>query len=115
MAYTEASLLKNFLLPPANLSAILSFEEFADLFPHSQQTNTQTRHLYRKLNDLRNANVEQVNDDIAREIKRGERQRQQVVQARLRGPPKGTGFANGEKSQVQGGVSLIKFYTRVVD
>ena len=81
----EADLLSSFLLAPAPLPSILSLQNFTDLFPRAQRSNPQILHLYRSLQDTRALEIERVKRNIAHEVKRGEKQRRQVIKTRRRG------------------------------
>ena len=85
MPPTEATILSNFLLPPAPLLSTISLPEFTDLFPRSQRSNPQVEYLYRELQARRDLDIERIKRNIAQEVKRGEKQRRQVVKARHRG------------------------------
>lgn len=85
MPETEQTILSNFLLSPAALPSIISLKKFTDLFPTSQRSNPQIEHLYRELQRLRSVYIEDVKRHISREVKRGERQRRQVVKTRRQG------------------------------
>ncbi|KAK3044005.1 hypothetical protein LTS18_002429, partial [Coniosporium uncinatum] len=82
MAPTESSILSNFLLPPAPLSSIISFQKFRDLFPGAQRDNPQIAVLYRELQHQRAIDSDDVKRNIATEVKGGEKQRREVVRAR---------------------------------
>ncbi|EON64572.1 hypothetical protein W97_03805 [Coniosporium apollinis CBS 100218] len=84
MAPTEASILSNFLLPPAPLPVIISLRQFTDLFPRSQQSNPQIPVLYRELQHQRAIDIDDVKRNIAAEVKRGEKQQREVIRARRR-------------------------------
>ncbi|RKF62810.1 putative cnl2 nkp2 family protein [Erysiphe neolycopersici] len=79
---TESSLLTNFLLPPAPLPALISLKTFTALFPHTQRSSPAIRALYRNLQTLRLQTIDQVNQNIINETKRGTRQRRILSQAR---------------------------------
>lgn len=85
MSETEQTILSKFLLLPAPLPSIILLENFTDLFPRSQRSNPQIKHLYLELQGLRSLDIENVRRNISREVKRGERQRRQVVKTRRRG------------------------------
>ena len=85
MPETEQIILSKFLLSPAPFPSIISLEKFTDLFPTSQRSNPQVEHLYRELQGLRSLYIEDVKRSISREVKRGERQRHQVVKTRRQG------------------------------
>lgn len=82
MASTEATILSNFLLPPASLDNIISLEAFKDLFPKSCRSNPHIQHLYLELQHVRDQTINNVRHNIGKEVKRGERQRRQVAKAR---------------------------------
>ncbi len=82
MAPTEAIILSTFLLTPAPLPSLISLKAFADLFPRSQQTSPHIRALYRDLQRQRAKLASLIAENIATEVKRGNRQRRAVVQAR---------------------------------
>jgi centromere-localized protein 2 len=82
MSPTESSILSNFLLSPAPLTTIISLQQFAELFPRSHRTNPQVKLLYRELQHLRALNLDEVKAGVAREVKRGEKQKQELRRAR---------------------------------
>lgn len=82
MASTEATILSNFLLPPASLDNIISLEAFKDLFPKSYRSNPHIQHLYLELQHVRDQIINNVRHNIGKEVERGERQRRQVAKAR---------------------------------
>lgn len=79
MAPTEARILSNFLLTPAQLTAVISLEEFTSLFPRALQTSPQIRSLYRDLQSQRNALIDSIAEDIAAETKRGKAMRRAAI------------------------------------
>ena len=84
MAPTESTILTNFLLPPAPLPTILSLQKFTGLFPKAQRSNPQVKYLYRELQHVRALDIDEVKQNIAQEVKIGEKQRREVVRARRR-------------------------------
>ncbi|KAL9118069.1 MAG: hypothetical protein Q9187_005389 [Circinaria calcarea] len=84
MAPTESTILTNFLLPPSPLPTILSLQKFTSLFPKAQRSNPQVKYLYRELQHLRALDIDEVKQNIVREVKVGEKQRREVVRARRR-------------------------------
>lgn len=82
MAPTEATILTNYLLVPAQLPAIVSLKEFTDLFPRALQSSPQVRRLYRDLQNQRNALIDEVAANIETEVKRGRVLRREVLLAR---------------------------------
>ncbi len=82
MPPAESTILANFLLSPAALPTIITLTKFTDLFPKAQRSNPQIGLLYRELQHIRALDTDQVRRNIAQEVKRGERQRREVVKAR---------------------------------
>lgn len=82
MAPTEATILTNYLLVPAQLPAIISLKEFTELFPRAQQSSPQIRKLYRDLQNQRNAVIDEVASNIETEAKRGKALRREVLRAK---------------------------------
>lgn len=84
MAPTEATILSTFLLPPAPLPQLISLQAFTALFPRAQQSSgvPQIRSLYRDLQHQRSKLVDTIAQNIATEVKRGNKQRQVVVRER---------------------------------
>ena len=80
-AATEAQILKSYLLNPASLPTIITFEEFRDLFPASQQSHFQVKLLYRDLQFLRTVDTDLIEENIAKECRDGERQRRELYRA----------------------------------
>lgn len=84
MSTSESSILGNFLLPPAPLNAALPFRKFASLFPRSHQGSAQIKALYDELQYLRAIDVDDVKHNIKFEVKRGEKQKREVIKERRR-------------------------------
>jgi centromere-localized protein 2 len=82
MAPTESEILTNFLLQPASLTSIVTFEQFEALFPRSLHGSPQLRSLFRELRAQRNAVLDDVAANIAAEVKRGNVMRAEVIRAR---------------------------------
>lgn len=82
MAPTEATILANYLLVPAQLPAIISLKEFTELFPRALQSSPQIRRLYRDLQNQRNALIDEVASNIQTEVKRGKVLRREVLRAK---------------------------------
>ncbi len=80
-AATEAQILKAYLLNPASLPTIITFEEFRDLFPANQQSHPQVRLLYQDLQFLRTVDTDLVEENIATECQDGERQKREMYRA----------------------------------
>jgi centromere-localized protein 2 len=81
VAATEAQILKSYLLNPASLPTIITFEEFQDLFPAGQQDHPEVELLYRDLQFLRTVDTDLVSENIAKECRDGERQRREMYRA----------------------------------
>lgn len=82
MAPTETKILSDYLLVPAQLPAIISLQEFTELFPRSLQSSPQIRNLYRDLQTQRNAVVDSVAAEIEAEAKRGKAMRRVMIKAK---------------------------------
>jgi centromere-localized protein 2 len=99
-AATEAQILKSYLLNPASLPTIITFEEFRDLFPASQQSHPQVQLLYRDLQFLRTVDTDLIEENIADECRDGERQRRELYRALHQQPnanQQGRGQLNGNQ------------------
>lgn len=82
MPPTEAALLRSYLLSHVELPDIITEEQFIDLFPRSQQSHPQIPILYRELENQRAIVTDEIERNIAAEVKRGERQWREVMRAR---------------------------------
>ncbi|KAI9158589.1 hypothetical protein HJFPF1_06587 [Paramyrothecium foliicola] len=82
MAPTESEILTNFLLQPAALTSIVTYEQFEALFPRALHGSSQLRTLFRDLQAQRNAVLDVVATNIAAEVKRGNAMRREVIRAR---------------------------------
>ena len=82
MAPTEATILTNFLLPPAQLPSIISLHAFTQLFPRAQQSSPQIKVLYRDLQHQRARLADSVGRNIVTEVKRGNVEKREVIRAR---------------------------------
>lgn len=80
-AATEAQILKSYLLNPASLPTIITFQEFQDLFPAAQQSHPQVKLLYRDLQFLRTVDTDLIEENIAKECRDGERHRRELYRA----------------------------------
>lgn len=78
---TESQILKAYLLNPASFPTIITFDEFTDLFPASQQSHSQVRLLYQDLQFLRTVDTDLVEENVAKECRDGERQRREMYRA----------------------------------
>ena len=82
MAPTESEILANYLLQPAPLTAMTTFEQFKVLFPRPLHASPQLRALFRDLEGQRNSAVDAVAANVAAEAKRGVVMRREVLRAR---------------------------------
>lgn len=82
MPPTEAKILTNYLLVPAQLPAVISLQEFIALFPRPLQSSPQVRSLYRDLQSQRNALVDAVASEIEDEVRRGKALRRAVIKTK---------------------------------
>ena len=82
MAPTEETILTAFLLSPASLTEIFTFQSFASHFPKAQQSSPEIKRLYRSLQHRRALISDTVAQNIDNEVERGNAQRQVVVRAR---------------------------------
>lgn len=80
-ADTEAEILSSYLLNPASLPTIITFDEFQDLFPLKQQSHPEVRLLYQDLQFLRTVDTDLIEENIAKECRNGERQRREMYRA----------------------------------
>ena len=81
MAPTEESILGNFLLSPAPLPTGMSLQKFTELFPKRLRSHPHIRTLYRELQQVRQQDMDRVNENIDNEIKQGEQQRADLRKA----------------------------------
>ena len=82
MAPTEQIILRNYLLVPAQLPAIISLQEFVALFPRQLQSSPRIRTLYRDLQSQRNAVVDDVAGQVEQEAKHGKAMRRAVIRSK---------------------------------
>ena len=83
MAPSEESILSNFLLTPAPLPTVLSLQKFTELFPKRLRNHPHIRALYRELQQIREHDMDQVNENIDTEIHQGDRQKAELHKASL--------------------------------
>lgn len=79
---SESDILTNYLLQPAPLPSITTFNQFVLLFPRPLHNSPQLRSLYRDLQAQRNAVVDAVAASIQDEVKRGVVMRREVLRLR---------------------------------
>ncbi|BDD58265.1 hypothetical protein MPDQ_003697 [Monascus purpureus] len=78
---SEKSVLSNFLLSPASLPTVMSLQKFTELFPKRLRSHPQIRALYRELQQLREQDMELINENIDEEVERGKEQRGELRKA----------------------------------
>ncbi|CAG7945554.1 unnamed protein product [Penicillium nalgiovense] len=83
MPPSEESILSNFLLSPAPLPTVMSLQKFTELFPKRLRAHPHIRTLYRELQQVREQDMDRVNECIDNEIKQGEKQRAELRKAIL--------------------------------
>lgn len=83
MAPSEHSILSNFLLSPAPLPTMISLQKFTNYFPKQLRNHPHIRTMYRELQQVREHDMDQVNENIDREVKLGEQQQAELQKARL--------------------------------
>jgi centromere-localized protein 2 len=83
MAPSEESILSNFLLSPAPLPTVMSLQKFTELFPKRLRNHPHIRTLYRELQQVREHDMDRVNENIDQELKQGERQIAELRKAAL--------------------------------
>lgn len=72
MAPTEASILSKFLLSPAPLPTAISLQQFTELFPKRLRAHPHIRVLYRELQQVREQDMDLVNENIDKELQQSE-------------------------------------------
>jgi centromere-localized protein 2 len=82
MAPTEAEILENFLLPPAPFQNIITFKEFAALFPRSARDHPELTTLYGEMEEQRSQDIIAVKEGIKSEVKKGKEQKRKIARAR---------------------------------
>ncbi|KAL4803648.1 Cnl2/NKP2 family protein-domain-containing protein [Aspergillus unguis] len=75
MAPSETSILSNFLLSAASLPTVMSLQQFTELFPKRLRSHPHIRVLYRELQQIREQDMDIVNENIDKEVRQGERQK----------------------------------------
>ncbi|KAL1998547.1 hypothetical protein VTN02DRAFT_5981 [Thermoascus thermophilus] len=81
MAPSEEFILSKFLLSPASLPTVISLQKFTELFPKRLRSHPQIRVLYRELQQLREQDMDLVNENIDHEVRRGEKQKAELRKA----------------------------------
>ncbi|KAJ5478235.1 hypothetical protein N7530_003744 [Penicillium desertorum] len=81
MPPSEESILSNFLLSPAPLPTVMSLQKFTELFPKRLRAHPHIRTMYRELQQIREQDMDRVNESIDNEIKQGEKQRAELRKA----------------------------------
>ncbi|KAJ5762439.1 uncharacterized protein N7511_005821 [Penicillium nucicola] len=83
MAPTEESILSNFLLSPAPLPTVMSLQKFTELFPKRLRNHPHIRTLYRELQQVREQDMDRVNENIDTEMKQSDKQKAELHKACL--------------------------------
>lgn len=96
MAPSEESILSNFLLSTAPLPTTLSLQKFTELFPKRLRGHPHIRAIYRELQQVREHDMDRVNENIDEETQQGERQKAELRKARL---ATGVEAANAEEQR----------------
>ncbi|PYI22519.1 hypothetical protein BO86DRAFT_385989 [Aspergillus japonicus CBS 114.51] len=78
MAPSETAILSNFLLTPAPLPTIISLQQFTEFFPKRLRSHPHIRVLYRELQEIREQDMDLVNENIDKEAVQGERQKAEL-------------------------------------
>ncbi|KAL5046841.1 hypothetical protein BDW71DRAFT_181255 [Aspergillus fruticulosus] len=78
MAPSETSILSNFLLSAASLPQIMSLKQFTELFPKRLRSHPHIRVLYRELQQLREQDMDIVNENIDKEVRQGDVQKSEL-------------------------------------
>ncbi|KAL5343736.1 Cnl2/NKP2 family protein-domain-containing protein [Aspergillus crustosus] len=81
MAPSETSILSNFLLSAASLPTVMSLQQFTGLFPKRLRSHPHIRFLYRELQQVREQDMDIVNENIDKEVRQGDRQKAELRKA----------------------------------
>lgn len=79
MAPTETQILENYLLRPAGLDAIITYDWFAERFPPGQRDSPQVRLLWQDLVVQREKTLEDVRAAIEAEARKGQAMKREVL------------------------------------
>lgn len=82
MAPTETQILENYLLRPAGLEAVVTYEWFAERFPPAQRDSPQVRALWQDLVAQRERALGAVRAAVEAEARRGVAMRREVLRER---------------------------------
>ncbi|KAL4764063.1 Cnl2/NKP2 family protein [Aspergillus foveolatus] len=96
MAPSETSILSNFLLSAASLPQIMSLKQFTGLFPKRLQSHPHIRVLYRELQQLREQDMNIVNENIDKEVRQGDGQKAELRKSIVKTGVDGSG-ANDQR------------------
>lgn len=105
MAPSEESILANFLLSPSSFPTAISLEKFTKLFPRRLQSHPHIRTLYRDLQQLRAEDIDLVQENIYREVKKGEKQKEELRNAQTATGI--TGMSDSDKMEIDMDVKLF--------
>lgn len=78
MAPSETSILSNFLLSAASLPTVISLQQFTELFPKRLRSHPHIRVLYRELQQVREQDMDVVNENLDKEVRQGESQKAEL-------------------------------------
>ena len=81
MPPSEESILSNFLLSPAPIPTVMTLQQFTELFPKRLRSNPQIKSLYRELQQVREQDMDLVNENIDKELKGSEEHKAQLRMA----------------------------------
>jgi hypothetical protein len=79
MPASEATILAKLLLTPAPLNQVLTIDDFASLFESSYRDHPDVKRLYREFQRQRNALINEVDNNIQREVQAGSKLRRQIA------------------------------------
>ncbi|KAF4126359.1 centromere-localized protein 2 [Geosmithia morbida] len=82
MAPTEAQVLTSYLIRPASLDAILTYDAFAERFPPPQRDSPAVRALWKDLVSQRERLLDEVRAAIEAEVVRGQAMKREIIRAR---------------------------------
>lgn len=82
MAPTEYEVLTHYLVQPASLESIITFSSYAERFPPSQRDSPSVRALWADLVAQREKILDEVRQNIEREIEQGKIMKREVLKAR---------------------------------
>lgn len=105
MAPAETTVLSNFLITPAALHKVISIQAFINLFPEAHRSRPQVKHLFYELQHQRDQSIDNVRQNIIKEVKKGQLQRKRVAKARKQA-------ARGEPVTMDATISVLQSMVR---